>query len=696
MRVRLSVCAVALVCGLSPASSLAAPAGSPDPSFGTGGMVSYQLGFGNSPLSRLFAVAPTPQGRIYVAGDAGDTGGGYGEFRVLSARLQENGSLDPSFGSSGYVVNEPAVGLNYPGQHSQYANAALAESDGSLVVAGNVIERLASSGQFDPSFGPVDGVVTERNALRQLPDGKLLILASEGDTDLTDAAEVERALPNGQPDPSFGKNGVTKLPLRPVNYSHMEATAETGVAGGDMIIAGKGIYYDASGEHIHLYLWIARLGPNGALDTSFGTNGFVYVEEAYADPEILLDGANLVLSGMSAPPGLGHETSERMVAWGFTPQGTPNPAFGNGGTSIVATTTGYNCGEFSAATVDPAGRLLLAGSERAIGLSAPEVPVLVRLSANGSLDTSFGSGGYTVGPTHTWFRSVAIDPKGRVLVAGTQRAGTEENEQAFVERFLSEESATSAPPGEPGGGEAPTTGGGSPIPSTKTAPTGPAETGAAAALASTLQAAAEPPGPAPPAAEGCPPSPVLAAALTPAGVQPTPSSSLPAPGQLLACAGSQAITGSLYLHWAKIAQLAFAPAHRPAPTSHAIVEEAMGFLISSDWVLGEAHDRHISVSERDVRRMFDRIRHEQFPRSAEFRKFLRESGQTISDVLLRVRLNLLTSAIQRGVIAHKRGSKRREQALSQFIATFRSKWRAQTYCAAAYGVEDCGHVAPTL
>ncbi|HEV3188949.1 MAG TPA: hypothetical protein VGY54_00555, partial [Polyangiaceae bacterium] len=392
---RLGAClsAVALGCAWGTASSRAAPAGAPDPTFGTGGVVTYQLGFGNySPFSRLFAVLPAPGDTIDVAGDAGD---GLGHFQVLSARLQENGSLDPSFGSSGYVLNEPPVGQSYPGQYSEYANAAAVQPDGSLVVAGNVIERLTPSGQFDPSFGPVVGVVTERNALRQLPGGKLLVLASEGGGDLTDAAEIERALPNGQRDPSFGKNGVTKLPLRPLNYSHMEATAETGVPGGNMIIAGKGLYYDATGEHIHLYLWIARLGPNGALDTSFGTNGFVYVEQAYANPEILLDGGNLVLLGMSTAPRLGEETSDRMIAWGFTLQGARNPAFGNGGMSVVATTPGYNCGEFAAATVDPSGRLLLAGLERAIGLPAPEVPVLVRLTPNGSLDTTFGAGGYT-------------------------------------------------------------------------------------------------------------------------------------------------------------------------------------------------------------------------------------------------------------------------------------------------------------
>ena len=87
------------------------------PTFVADGVVTYQLGFGNySPFSRLFAVVPAPEGKIDVAGDAGD---GLGDFQVLSARLQENGSLDPSFGSGGYVINEPGVGENYPGRRSQ-------------------------------------------------------------------------------------------------------------------------------------------------------------------------------------------------------------------------------------------------------------------------------------------------------------------------------------------------------------------------------------------------------------------------------------------------------------------------------------------------------------------------------------------------------------------------------------------------
>jgi uncharacterized delta-60 repeat protein len=206
-----------------------------------------------------------------------------------------------------------------------------------------------------------------------------------------------------------------------------------------MIIAGKGVYYDAH-EAIQHYLWIARVGPSGTLDTSFGANGFVYIEHAYGRAAIIPDGANLVLLGYSAAPR--EETSDRMTAWGLTLQGTRNPAFGNGGMSVVATTSGYNCAEFSAVTIDPSGRLLLAGQERdvTIHVANPTVPVLVRLSPNGSLDGGFGNGGYALGPPHTWFTALAIDSQERVLAAGTQAVGVGEHEDAFVERFLSNES----------------------------------------------------------------------------------------------------------------------------------------------------------------------------------------------------------------------------------------------------------------
>ena len=121
----------------------------------------------------------------------------------------------------------------------------------------------------------------------------------------------------------------------------------------------------------------------------------------------------------------------------------------------------------------------------------------------------------------------------------------------------------------------------------------------------------------------------------------------------------------------------------------------MGFLISSDWVIGEAQALNVRVSDQEVRRAFDRIRRQQFPKRREFNAFLRSSGQTVADLLFRVRLNMLSTRIERQITAGKRDSSAQE-ALARFVSEFKSKWRAQTYCSPAYAVTDCGHVRAVL
>jgi hypothetical protein len=118
----------------------------------------------------------------------------------------------------------------------------------------------------------------------------------------------------------------------------------------------------------------------------------------------------------------------------------------------------------------------------------------------------------------------------------------------------------------------------------------------------------------------------------------------------------------------------------------------MGFLISSDWVLGEAADLNVHVSEGEVRQMFDRIRTQQFPKQKGFKAFLKQSGQTVADLLFRVRLNILSQRIQKHVLAGHRGARNKQRALERFVHGFRLKWMAQTYCDPTHAVQDCGHV----
>ncbi|HEY2397817.1 MAG TPA: peptidyl-prolyl cis-trans isomerase [Solirubrobacteraceae bacterium] len=82
-------------------------------------------------------------------------------------------------------------------------------------------------------------------------------------------------------------------------------------------------------------------------------------------------------------------------------------------------------------------------------------------------------------------------------------------------------------------------------------------------------------------------------------------------------------------------------------------QQVLGFLISSDWVIGEAGHLGVKVSDAEVHKQFQKIQSQQFPRAAEFEKFLATTGQTTSDLLLRVKLNLLSSKIQEKIAKQK-------------------------------------------
>ncbi|MBX9585039.1 MAG: hypothetical protein K2X87_32440 [Gemmataceae bacterium] len=98
--------------------------------------------------------------------------------------------------------------------------------------------------------------------------------------------------------------------------------------------------------------------------------------------------------------------------------GAPDPTFGTGGITPLMTGVTENV-----VAVDPAGRVILAG--QTTGAGGRDFAV-TRLLANGSLDPSFGVGGKAVidfvgGDDGA--NAVALDTAGRVVVAGTSSAG---------------------------------------------------------------------------------------------------------------------------------------------------------------------------------------------------------------------------------------------------------------------------------
>jgi foldase protein PrsA len=85
----------------------------------------------------------------------------------------------------------------------------------------------------------------------------------------------------------------------------------------------------------------------------------------------------------------------------------------------------------------------------------------------------------------------------------------------------------------------------------------------------------------------------------------------------------------------------------------ALQQQVLGFLISSNWVIGEASSLGVKVTDKEVEKQFETIKKQQFPKAGEFQKFLANSGQTVSDLLLRVKLNMLSQKIQQKISKSK-------------------------------------------
>jgi uncharacterized delta-60 repeat protein len=418
--------------------------GIPDPAFGSGGVASYQLGFGHhSPSSGFRGVAVAAGGSIYADG-VSLTGGG--EFLVLVARLTESGALDPRFGVGGALVNEP-VNEQGSGTQDEYANAISLEANEDAIAAGNVIERVTPGGAMDPAYGPTYPRM-EVNALTRVKGGRLALAGYQGDVATIEPAALEVRLPGGQPDPAFGHEGLVTMPSHAGEYSRMVASSVVELAGGDLLLAGYGNWAASGTEGGHPVVWLARVTPSGAMDPSFGAGGILYMESlagaAIRDTAILEPRPGGLVLVAATPTGV--EGAQQMAAWGLTASGAPDASYGSGGISRLPIAAEYDSANVDAAATDAGGRLLVAGTLGNTNGQVPRPPgrpELVRVAPDGHVEAGFGAGGVARGPLNAGFNALAVDGAGRILAAGDIEG------KAMVERFLTSGAAAAGPSGAP-------------------------------------------------------------------------------------------------------------------------------------------------------------------------------------------------------------------------------------------------------
>jgi foldase protein PrsA len=117
------------------------------------------------------------------------------------------------------------------------------------------------------------------------------------------------------------------------------------------------------------------------------------------------------------------------------------------------------------------------------------------------------------------------------------------------------------------------------------------------------------------------------------------------------------ISIATFNHWYTVVAKQPQPGQKkaqPAPPldskqGQALKQQVMQFLVSADWIEGEAKERGLTAAPAEVAKQFQQTKKQSFPNEKAYQKFLKTSGQTVQDLLFRVRLDVLSNKIREDV-----------------------------------------------
>lgn len=203
----------------------------------------------------------------------------------------------------------------------------------------------------------------------------------------------------GDLDPSFGDGGFQLIAIGSDSYPHGLARQPDG----KLLAVGETGFSSVA---------LTRSLPTGQLDTTFSGDGMHVISDGAATLE-----GRAVLVQASGRIVVVARRSSAVALYGFLPSGSPDGAFGLGGSTVtpVAPTGGFNI----TGMLQPDGKIVVIGDST--NASSNGVPYVVRYDAGGTLDPTFGAGGVTMldfpgDPDRV--ASVAVEPGGGIVVGG--------------------------------------------------------------------------------------------------------------------------------------------------------------------------------------------------------------------------------------------------------------------------------------
>lgn len=271
------------------------------------------------------------------------------------------------------------------------------------------------------------------------PDGKQIVAGyiQEG---TVFKPSLFRYLTNGQPDRTFGNNGIDSFTIRrlvPVNYQFLTLKALALLPDGKILVAGTAGFFN--GFSVPSDAVVLRFNGNGTVDSSFGTSGRVIVSvggtssnssDRINDIALQADG-KIVVTGETWDL-----VRHRFLTIRFNSNGTVDNSFGFAG--IVTATPGTADDEAQAVIIQPDNKMIIVGDTYINDGSSYRIG-LMRLLSNGDTDNSFGVNGFVItnpsagadGAT-----DVALQTGGRIMISGYAFNTAQNTTDAICMRYL--------------------------------------------------------------------------------------------------------------------------------------------------------------------------------------------------------------------------------------------------------------------
>ena len=408
-----------------------------DTSWVGGGRIAFEGDVNDPSDSYATGIALDSGGNLLLLGTASTATSAY----PWLGQLQANGQFVPSFGAADGTgrIN----GCSYYSVqlcNYDYANAVAIQPDGRYVVATShhVFRTTAKALALDTLEGnafvvnDAAGSVTATSALAIQSATKVLAAGAGRYSSVVDKSlfGVVRLGSDLALDPSFGA-------MKDAQQTTFAGGALVDISAGDagevvqsifvrpdgrIVLEGLGYPADGSTNYVEA----ARFSADGLLDTAYGNNGVAKVAWSYGSiydvGAAVMDSAGRIVvatTGITSAFGVRGMLVTRLDASGSLDTSFGDAFAGPGFSFNSNAQCPYLYG--NGAAVDSAGRILVVGS--CMTSSGTTYFAIERLRGDGTLDTSFGASGfslgaYVTGNTVNVGYSIALDASGRPIVAG--------------------------------------------------------------------------------------------------------------------------------------------------------------------------------------------------------------------------------------------------------------------------------------